>query len=392
MKPYDAIVLGVGGVGSAAALELARRGLRVLAIDRFGPAHDRGSSHGETRIIRQAYFEHPDYVPLAQASYHWWSELEACEGKGQPPLYVQTGLLQIGPVGGQVLQGVRRSAKLHGLSVENLQEDQIELRWPRCFVVPEGCEGVYERNSGYLRVEACVQTQIDAAQRLGVKFHFNEPVHDWRISNGGVQVTTSTGAYSARRLVIAAGAWASETLGKTKGLADADNLFTIALSVRRKPQYWLWPKDDRYTVSRDVPAVLFELPHGVFYSFPQIGKSVKVAEHSGGADVDDPTTLDRAIDKENLRRVQNFCQTHLPGVSIELQQQTVCMYTLTPDEHFIVDLHPQAPHVAFAAGLSGHGFKFVGILGRALADLVLEGRTDLPIGFLSSSREGLSPH
>ena len=392
---YDVIVLGVGGVGSAAVLELARRGQSVLGIDQFGPPHDLGSSHGETRIIRQAYFEHPNYVPLAQASYTWWDQLEE-NSPAVAPLYVQTGLLQVGPAGGHVLRGVRESAAVHGLDIEDVTPKEINRRWPGRYTVPDGLEGVYEKNSGYLRVEACVDAQIEEARRRGAQFRFDTCVADWQASEDEVVVRTETETFRAKKLVIAAGAWSAEVLKNLPAGADtasadsqADRSESIRFAVRRKPQFWFSCKDDRYKADHDTPAVLFELPHGVFYAFPQIGDAIKVAEHSGGDVVADPTSLDREVHDEDLNRVRDFCSMHMPGVGEQFLRQAVCMYTMSADEHFIVDVHPQHSNVAFAAGLSGHGFKFVGVLGQALADLVLVGRSNLPIGFLSCARESL---
>ena len=389
MTTFDAIVLGTGGVGSAAVLEFARRGKRVLGLDRFGPAHNRGSSHGETRIIRQAYFEHPDYVPLAQAAYGWWDELQAGCPTDEPPLYAPTGLLQIGPAAGEVLRGVRRSAELHGLAIDNLTREEIAARWPGAYVVPDDCEGVYEQNSGYLRVEACVQAQLDQAKELGAELHFDEPVRSWNVESQGVRVVTELGEYSAAKLVIAAGAWARQVLAQP-GTGDHPLGWTGKLEVLRKPQFWFAPRDDRYQPQSGMPAVLFELPSGVFYSFPQLGDAIKVAEHSGGTPVADPATVNREVQADEVQRVQEFCTNHLPGVSTQLLRQAVCMYTMTPDQHFIVDRHPHHPQVVFAAGLSGHGFKFTGLLGRAVVDLVLNGSTALPIEFLSSNRPSLA--
>lgn len=384
---YDAIVLGTGGIGSAAILECARRGLTCLGIDRHPAAHALGSSHGQTRIIRQAYFEHPDYVPLARAAYGWWEQLmESTAQTVLKQLFTKTGLLQIGPAEGQVLAGVRRSALQHQLPVQDLSSAEIADRWPGAYGVPDGCEGVFEKNAGYLRVEACVQAHLNEAQRLGAELHFEEPVLNWQLDGDAVRVTTAAGNYTAARLMIAAGAWSGPLLGSQ---TTPDLQLLLPLVIRRKPQYWFSPADERYSRARSAPAVLFELPNGVFYAFPEVEGMIKVAEHSGGEIVPDPATVSRELESSGLQRVEEFCRTHLPGVTQKLVRHSVCMYTLTPDEHFVIDRHPQAPQVAFAAGMSGHGFKFSGVLGRALVELATSGRSALPIDFLNCRRPAL---
>ena len=375
MKAYDAIVLGIGGVGSAALYELARRGVRVLGIDRFDPPHDRGSSHGQTRVIRQAYFEHPDYVPLLVESYRLWHELEQRSGR---QLYHQVGLLEVGPGDGIVVPGVMRAAAEHGLEVERLSVAEIESRW-NGFRVPGDLEGVFEPGAGYLLVEDCVAAHLAAARIAGADVQTNTEVLNWTADEGGVCLRTSAGDFAAGRLIIAAGSWAGRLL----------ELRNVPLVVRRKSLFWFDAAARQYDAAAGCPVFLFELPHGVFYGFPKLdAHGLKVAEHSGGAVVDDPLAVDREIDRDEERRLCEFLADHLPGVSPRVMDHAVCLYTMSPDEHFIVDRHPRHANVVFAAGLSGHGFKFVPVLGRALAELALDSRTELPIGFLSLGRFG----
>ncbi|MDX1948056.1 MAG: N-methyl-L-tryptophan oxidase [Pirellulaceae bacterium] len=373
---FDVIVLGTGGVGSAAAYHLARRGARVLGLDRFPGGHDRGSSHGQTRIIRQAYFEHSDYVPLLIEAYRLWRELEQSSGE---TLLRQVGLLQVGPAGGAVIGGVLASAKQHGLAVESLAAGEIERRWPG-FRVPEQLVGVLEPAAGYLHVERCVLAHLAAAQEQGADLRFGSAARSWRGDGGGVTVETEDGQrYSAAKLVVTAGPWASQVLA---GLG-------VPLVVRRKHLYWFPAGDSAYQADKGYPTFLFELPHGVFYGFPKIDDlGLKVAEHSGGAAVADPLTDPRAFDAGDLARVEGFLAAHLPRVGRPHTCRGVCFYTMSPDEHFLVDQLPGHDNVVFAAGLSGHGFKFTSVLGPALADLALDGQTRLPIGFLGVGRFG----
>jgi monomeric sarcosine oxidase len=383
MTSYDCIVVGCGAVGSAAAYHLARRGQRVLALDRFTPPHDRGSSHGRTRMIRQAYFEHPDYVPLVLRAYRLWEELSAAVATSdEPPLFQETGLLEIGPPSGIVVPGVLSAASAHGLAVDSLTADEIHRRFPG-FRVPVGMVGVFERHAGFLRVERCIAAHVGLARDLGADLRFDEPAFSWRPDGSGVEVSTTHGTYRAARLILTAGAWAGSLLTD----------LGIPLVVRRKPQYWFAPIAAEYALAAGCPSFLYETvddrgqPAGVFYGFPVVGpEGLKCAEHSGGRPVADPANLDKAVDPIDLARVQNFLRTYMPGVTPTMIDHAPCMYTMSPDENFLVDRHPQHSQVAFVAGLSGHGFKFACVLGEALADLATTGETALPIEFLSCRR------
>ncbi len=375
-QTYDCIVIGTGGVGSACLYELARRGCRTLGIDQFAPAHDRGSSHGQTRMIRQAYFEHPDYVPLVLRAFERWHELEQQSGQ---QLYNQVGLLQVGPREGPILAGVRRSAEEYSLPLEELSPREIESRFP-AFRTGEETIGLLEQRAGYLLVERTVATYLEQAQVVGAQHRPEEPVKGWKVAGDGVQVTTHTTTYHAKQLIITAGAWAAQLLAELH----------LPLVVRRKSSFWMEPLDDAHRPLAPCPAVLFETDSGVFYALPQVDDSgVKVADHSGGRAVSDPTAVDRDIDPSERDAVLRFAAAHLPRLSARVNRHSVCMYTLTPDEHFIVDRHPEHENVALAAGLSGHGFKFCGVLAEALVDLLLTGETELPIGFLQIVRSAL---
>jgi sarcosine oxidase len=376
MNHYDAIVLGTGGVGSATLFHLAGRGARVLGIDRFAPGHDRGSSHGQSRLIRQAYYEHPNYVPLVLRAFELWHGLEQLSGE---TLFHQVGLLQIGPAAGEVLRGVRASARLHGLEIEELSARESAARFPG-FRVPETCEAIFERRAGYLLAERCVPAHAAQATRLGAELHDGETILAWRAEGAGVVVETNRARYAADRLIVCAGAWAGQLLSELH----------VPFQVRRKPLYWWRTRGETYQALRGCPGFLYDLPRGCFYGVPQIDPSgVKVAEHTGGSVVKDPLAVDRQVDLADQQRVAAFVGEYLSDATTDCADHTVCMYTMTPDSHFVVDRHPQHPQVAFAAGLSGHGFKFTCVLGEALAQLTLDGRTELPIEFLSVSRAGL---
>jgi len=373
MPHYDAIVLGAGGIGSAALYELARRGARSIGIDRFHPPHDRGSSHGQSRVIRQAYFEHPDYVPLLFEAYRMWRELEQTCGRS---LFHEIGLIQLGPVDGVVVPGVLRSAGEHGLTVESMSAADVERRWPGLHA-GDGLVGVYEPRAGYLLVEECVRAHLEAAQAKGAELLLDTEVLGWSANGHEVRVQTTRGDFQASRLIVTAGAWA------TKVLSD----LSMKLSVRRKSLFWFDSPSTKYDLASGCPIYLYELSEGVFYGFPKLdARGIKAGEHTGGIVVSDPLSVDREIVASEQMAIEQFLKSHLPEVSSRVTDHTVCLYTMSPDEHFIVDRHLAHANVAFAAGLSGHGFKFGPVLGRVLVDLALDGGTSLPIDILSLAR------
>lgn len=373
MKRYDCIVLGTGGVGSAACYQLSRRGAAVLGLDRFPPGHDRGSSHGQTRIIRQAYFEHADYVPLLRRAYELWAELEQLTGQR---LFQQVGLLQVGPANGVVLPGVLSAARQHGLTVDTLSADESNRRFPG-FHVPDDLQAVYEPRAGLLHVEACVRAHAAAAVQAGAELRTDVEVRAWSASRAGVVVRTDRGDFHAANLIITAGAWSPELLG----------LERVPFRVLRKHIYWYDAPRPDHQASQGAPTFLYELPQGVFYGFPVINSDgLKCGEHSGGERVVDPLNDPRLADERDQQRVGDFVRGYLPGIEPTIRSRSVCFYTMSPDENFLVDRHPQHANVCFAAGLSGHGFKFTGVLGQVLADWTLDGRTDLPVDFLAAAR------
>ncbi|MBX7165516.1 MAG: N-methyl-L-tryptophan oxidase [Pirellulales bacterium] len=376
MITAEALVLGSGGIGSAALAALARRGCRVIGIDRFSPPHDRGSSHGQTRIIRQAYFEHPDYVPLVLRAFDLWHDLEARSGVR---LYHECGLLQVGRPGSPVVAGVRASAERHRLPLESLSAAEAMRRFPGFYLPPDG-EAVFERRAGVLLVEACVRACLDDAVAHGASLRVGEMVIRWKSTGDQIEVQTDCETYLAPRVVIAAGPWAADLLDDSG----------LHLTVRRKAQFWFEPGDPVYRAEAPCPAFLFDTPTGIFYGMPAFDeRGVKLAEHTGGEVVPNATLVDRSLRPEDEQRVRRFAAEHLPHLSDRRTDHAVCLYTMSPDEHFVLDRHPRQPKVAFVAGLSGHGFKFAPVLGEALADLVLAGRTALPVDFLGLARPSL---
>jgi monomeric sarcosine oxidase len=310
---------------------------------------------------------------LLLESYRLWHELE--QKSGQKLLH-QTGLIQLGPPNGIVVPGILRSAAEHNLAVESLSAAQVERRWSG-LKVSNDLVGVYEPAAGYLLVENCVQAHLDAAESQGAQLLADTEVLSWSAEPAEVRVQTTRGDFAANRLVIAAGAWASHVI---------DDL-NVPLVVRRKSLFWFATDAAEYSAAAGLPVFLFELPQGVLYGFPKLDeRGVKFAEHSGGQVVQDPLYVDRSIDQQEQHRLTEVLADYLPGVTSRVTDHSVCLYTMSPDEHFIVNQHPRHPNVVFVAGLSGHGYKFAPVLGEALADLTLDGSTNLPISFLSARR------
>lgn len=370
---YDCLVLGLGGMGSSVLRSLAVRGARVLGIEQFGPVHDRGSSHGRTRIIRKAYFEHPDYVPLLHRAYELWQELEQ---ESSRILYAPCGVLLSGPADGEAIGGSVRSAHEHGLEIERLDSAEGRRRYP-LLNIPEEHAVVVERDAGRLFVEECVRAALDSATRAGAETKFHEPVLRWSTDGATVTVNTAQGRYVGRRLVFTAGPWSSLLIGTG----------VPAIVVRKKLQHWYAVAADAVGDLNRMPAFYMETATGAFYGIPApADRQLKVARHTGGAVVADPSRVDEVDAEEERRRILEFATQTLRGVGKEPVQSANCMYSMSSDGHFLVDRHPDHANVFIAAGFSGHGFKFAPVIGEALSELVLHDRTALPIGFLGFDR------
>jgi len=359
---YDAIVAGLGAMGSAAAFHLARAGCRVVGFDRFTPPHALGSSHGKSRIIREAYFEDPLYVPLVQRAYECWAELEALSGRR---LLTRTGGLMIGPRDGAVVRGARTSAVAHGLSCEELDARELARRVPG-FRPGDDDVAIWEPRAGVLAPEAAIQSHLEQALRHGAELRFDEPVLGWSAAPGGVRVTSARGATDARTLVIAAGAWVRELV---PALARS-------LVVERNVVCWFDPSRPTPRFAPEhFPVFIHEYERGkAWYGFPDLGDGVKLALHHQGEPVD-PATVRRTVAPAEVARVRALARRYVPDADGPLREAAVCLYTNTPDEHFILDHHPDHPQVLVASPCSGHGFKFSSAIGEVIADLVREGRT-----------------
>jgi len=372
---YDCIVVGFGGVGSAALRAAALSGWNVLGIDRFGPAHDRGSSHGQTRMIRRAYFEHPNYVPLLNRAFEMWDELNK-RHRTSPKikeLITKTGLLQIGNPQSEVIQGVKRSAQEHSLTLEQFTPEEIQRRLP-IFKIQSHHVGLFEPDAAFLRVEMCVTAMVDQAVKHGAQVMSNTVVQGWSVSGDGIcTVSTENGKFRARHLILAAGAWSPELLPDLK----------LDLRVVQKQQHWFQLDRVDHKIENQFPGFLVERDNGdCFYGFPEINYlGLKVCEHSGGRPISGPQELDRSLNQAALDRNEDFMQEYLNHGRRRLVHHCNCMYTMSPDGHFFADYYPGQSNVVFAAGLSGHGFKFTPVLGKHLVSL-LQGQCEPEFEFL----------
>ena len=373
---YDAIVAGLGGMGSATAYQLAGRGKRVLGLEKFPPAHDRGSSHGRSRIIRQAYFEDPAYVPLLLRAYELWERLAEETGE---ELMTLAGGLMIGRREDELVSGSMRSAEEHGLPYELLDADEIKERFPPFSPNPETV-ALYEEKAGFVRPEETVRAHLDRAGSLGADLRFEEPVFSWEASEDGVRVETQGGSYKAERLVITPGAWAPQLL------ADLG----LPLQVTRQVMYWFEPKNGREPFLPDrFPIYIWEPEDGnMFYGFPaQDGdRGVKAAFFRAGGTPTTPETIDREVYQEEVDFISGYLAEYVPDLAGRCLDARACMYTNTPDEHFVISSHPELDQVTIACGFSGHGYKFCSVVGEILADLTIEGSTRHPIDFFSPAR------
>ena len=350
-------------MGGATAQHLAHRGRRVLGLERFASGHARGSSHGESRIIREIYFEHPLYVPIVRRAYELWHALEA---EVHERLLTITGGLMIGPQDGTLVSGVLRSAEAHGIPHELLSADEVGDRFPG-FELGDEDVAVLDVRAGYLDADACVRAQYDVARRHGAELRFDERVTSWSSDGDHVRVETTHGRYAARQLVMSAGPWMNELFPELE----------LPLSVERQVLVWLEPSSDRERYDPEhCPIYLWEYARGhLGYGFPRLSNGVKAAVFHDGDVVHDPDEISRTVTPDEIQRVRDALRHILPGVANgEVRDAKVCPFTNTPDTHFLIDFHPSFPNVLISSPCSGHGFKFASAIGELQADLIVEGR------------------
>ncbi len=379
MASYDVIVLGLGGMGSAAVRHLAARGKRVLGLEQFSPPHDRGSSHGKTRVIRQAYFEHPAYVPLLLRAYELWRELER---DTEESLLLLPGGLMMGAPDSEVVAGSIRSAREHDLPHEVFDSADLRRRFP-LFQIPDGTVGVFEKAAGLVFCERAITAHLRAAARSGAELRFEEAVASWQTTpDSGVTVTTARGTYSAEQLIITPGPWAPQLLGD----------LGVPLSVERQVLFWFQPPGGVESFLPDrFPVYIWQRADGATpYGFPAVDGAaggVKIAFYrKAAAEPCTPDTVDRRIRADDVLEMREAVREFLPALDGEVIQAATCLYTLTPDLNFVIGEHPRHPQVKIAAGFSGHGFKFCSVVGEILANLVTTGQAGHETGLFNPRR------
>jgi sarcosine oxidase len=371
---YEVIVAGAGGMGSAAAFHLARRGKRVLAIDAFNPPHARGSSHGLTRIIRLAYHEDPSYVPLLRRAYELWFELERAAGQ---KLLTITGSLEMGPPGSEAVEDALASCHEHDIPHQMLTAAEIMTRFP-AYRLPANFSGLLQPDGGFLDPEGCIAAHLRLAQAHGAGLAVGERVLDWEPQGDGVRVRTDRGEYLADRLVITAGAWLPKLAPR----------FTEVARPERNALAWFRPARPELFGPDRFPVFIFDDgAAGWYYGFPMHGlPGLKVGKHHHFREVVDPDAFDRAATERDEAVLRAFAERYLPDGAGETLEATTCLYTNTPDGHFIIDFYPGCPQVIVGGGFSGHGYKFCSLVGEALADLALDGATRHNTGLFNIAR------
>jgi sarcosine oxidase len=356
MTQFDVVVCGLGVAGSAALYQLARRGVRVLGLEQFRPGHERGSSHGETRIIRLGYFEHPSYVPLVRSAYAKWREIEAAAGR---QLMHITGIVEIGPPDGVLVSGTLGSARQHGLRHEVLAAPELIHRFP-AFRVPADYVGVVQPDGGFLEAEPSIEAMVGLAKAKGAAVRDGEAIRAIEPVASEVRITTDRGVVEAGAAIVALGPWLKALLPD----------LPAPIRVTRQVMAWFEPRDPAPLAGGRLPVFLLESRHGMHYGFPPLlSPLIKVAKHHHRDESVDVDTHDRTVSMNDEMLIRAAVAEHLPAANGRLVQAKTCLYTMTPDGDFIIDRLPGAPQIVVASPCSGHGFKFAPAIGDILADL-----------------------
>jgi sarcosine oxidase len=378
---FDVIVLGVGSMGAATIADLAKRGLRVLGLEQFSISHEMGSHHGQSRIIRKAYYETPAYVPLLQRAYQNWAELEKVSGE---QVYFKTGVLYAGKYDHHRMKSIHESATKYNITVDSLSKQDVQKRFPQ-FNIPDGHEILFEPDAGFLTPEKAILLYAEQALKNGAIIKTQEGVLHWEKKRDLIFVTTKFGIYKAKKMVITAGAWASKAIASMAKI----------LTVTRQAVGWVIPTETQKYELGNLPCWLIvdDVKPGGYYGFPvlPVGKfggpiGLKLAHHYPGK-ISDPDNLDRSTNKADEADILFALNKFLPGAYKQTHTIKTCSYTNAPDKNFIIDFLPGfGTDVTVATGFSGHGFKFASVIGEVMADLVIAGKTTLPIDFLNVDR------
>jgi sarcosine oxidase len=374
MAAFDVAVIGLGAMGAAALYELAARGQRVVGIDRFEPGHSHGSSHGESRLIRLAYSEDPAYVPLLRLAYRNWRRLEVLTGERVLNL---TGIVEAGVPGSPMVAASLRSSIEHGLAHEVLTPGQVTARFP-AFDLPAGWDCVFQPDAGFLEPEKAIGLYLKLASGLGAIARTQTKVVDVQPSGDHVVVRLEDGErIEAGTAVIAAGAW----------IGALAPLLAPHLRLTRQVLVWFEPSRPALVTPDRFPVFMLETADDVIYGVPDFrGTGVKAASHDPCGDLASADAVRPDADAADVERVHKVLRALIPAAAGPPRQTATCLYTRSPDEHFIIGLHPDAPGIVLASPCSGHGFKFASLIGEILADLAITGATDKPISLFAPER------
>ena len=372
-QEFDCIVIGVGAMGSSTLYNLAKRGRRVLGLEQFDIPHAEGSSHGVNRIIRLAYYEHPSYVPLLRRAYELWSEIESIAGE---QLIYKTGSIDTAPAGHEVFEGSLESCLLHDIPHRVLNHAQINEQFPG-YQLPLGHMGILQQDGGFVLSERSIVAYANAAMSEGAEIHAREVVSGWEPDRRGVRVFTDRGEYTAERLVITAGAWTSGLMPILEGLAVPE----------RQVLAWLQPIDGSLYTPEVFPVFNAYFDEGRYYGFPVFGiPGFKVGRYHHLEETIDLDSTIKTVNGEDEALLRSAVERYFPKANGTTMTLKTCMFTNTPDEHFIVDSLPGNTQVVVAAGFSGHGFKFASVIGEILSDLAINGETEHDIDLLKIDR------
>lgn len=363
---HDVIVVGLGATGSAALYHLARRKIRVLGIERFEPGHDRGSSHGRTRIIRHGYFEHPSYVPLVRRAATMWRELEQQSGQS---LMTVTGIAEIGKPDSTLIQGTLAASREHQLPHEVLSARDLMKRYP-AFRIPQDFVAVLQPDGGFVQAEAGIHAHLQLATADGADIRTGEQVVAIEQTADGARVKTGHGIFEASQVIVSAGAWTQSLLPE----------LAVPLDVTRQVLLWVQPSQPDLFRAGQFPVFMIESEDGIHYGFPlHDDDGLKIAKHHHAGEVVDPDTYDRMISAADETSILTPIHRFLPASDGPVLSSKTCIYTMTPDEDFLIDRLPGQDRIIVASPCSGHGFKFAPAIGEALADLALTGRTSFDL-------------
>lgn len=380
---FDVIVIGVGSMGAPACYHLARNGHKVLGIEQFDISHDQGSHAGQSRIIRMAYFEHPDYVPLLQRSYENWKSLEK---QTKAKVFENCGLAYFGRPDSDFIKGIKKSSELYDVPIARSSPDKAKSLFP-AFSVPDDFEVIYEPNAGFIAPERAILLYTQLAMENGATIKTRTRVQQWKQEGGKISVQTDGGTYSCNRLVISAGAWATKVIPN----------FKPRLKVTKQMLAWVSPKNwDSFELGKFPCWILEDPERGSYYGFPILPPErfggplgLKLAHHFPG-EVSDPDKVNRNVTAGTEDDIRYVLEKYMPSAQASILSLKSCLYTTTTDENFILDFLPGFnKQVVVACGFSGHGFKMSSGIGEVLADMSMKGKTDLPVGFLGMGRAGL---